>query len=59
MLKDIIKTKGYKQKWIAQKLGVSEVTVSNWVKGKSVPTKENYEKLSELFNIPLNELMNG
>lgn len=59
MLKDIIKTKGYKQKWIAQKLGVSEVTVSNWVKEKSVPSQRNYEKMSELFNIPLNELMNG
>jgi transcriptional regulator with XRE-family HTH domain len=58
LLKEIIKSKGVKQKWLAAKLGVSEVTVSNWVKEKSVPSKKNYEKLSELLNVPLKELIN-
>jgi transcriptional regulator with XRE-family HTH domain len=57
LLKEIIKSKGVKQKWLAAKLGVSEVTVSNWVKEKSVPSKKNYEKLSELLNVPLKDLM--
>lgn len=58
MLKDLIKTRGVKQRFIASKLGVSEVTVSNWVKEKSVPSQKNLEKLSEILNIPIKELIN-
>lgn len=57
MLKEILKTKGVKQNWLAQKIGVSEVTLSNWVKEKSVPSKKNVEKLSKVLDVPLNELI--
>lgn len=56
MLKEIIKVKGVKQKWLAAKLGVSEVTVSNWCSGKTIPTEENYEKLSEILGVEVNRL---
>lgn len=56
MLKELLKSKGVKQKWLANKIGVSEVSVSNWVKGKSKPTLKNYQKISELLHIPLKEL---
>ncbi|QXP79831.1 MULTISPECIES: helix-turn-helix transcriptional regulator [Winogradskyella] len=58
MLKEILKSKGVKQKWLANKIGVSEVSVSNWVKEKSEPTLKNYQKISEVLNIPLTELTN-
>jgi transcriptional regulator with XRE-family HTH domain len=58
LLKEVLKSKGVKQKWLAYKLGVSEVTVSNWVKEKSIPSQKSLEKLSEVLNIPLRELMN-
>jgi transcriptional regulator with XRE-family HTH domain len=57
LLKELLKVKGIKQKWLAQKLGVSEVTVSNWVKEKSFPNKKRLEKLSEILDVPMNELM--
>ena len=57
LLKELLKVKGIKQKWLAQKLGVSEVTVSNWVKEKSFPRKKRLEKLSEILEVPINELM--
>lgn len=56
MLKDVLKSKGVKQKWLATKMGVSEVTVSNWAKQKSTPKKEHLEKLSLLLDIPLDQL---
>ncbi|WP_081979207.1 helix-turn-helix transcriptional regulator [Lacinutrix jangbogonensis] len=56
MLKEFLKSKGVKQKWLANKIGVSEVSVSNWVKGKSEPTLKNCQKISEILNIPLTEL---
>ena len=58
LLKELLKTKGIKQKWLASRLGISEVTVSNWVKEKSVPSQKHQEKLSEILNIPIKELIN-
>jgi transcriptional regulator with XRE-family HTH domain len=58
LLKIILKSRGVKQNWLASRLGVSEVTVSNWVKEKSTPSKKHIEKLSEILNIPLKDLIN-
>ena len=58
MLKEIIKAKGLKNKFISQKLGVSEVTVSNWVQGKSTPIKKHLEKLSQLLDVPISDIVN-
>lgn len=58
LLKELFKSKGIKQKWLAQKMGVSEVAVSNWVKEKSMPSQKNFQKLSELLNVPLKDLVN-
>ncbi|RZJ34500.1 MAG: XRE family transcriptional regulator [Flavobacterium sp.] len=57
LLKELFKSKGVKQKWLATKLGVSEVTVSNWVKEKSNPSPKHLEKLSVILDIPLKELI--
>lgn len=42
LLKEILQSKGLKQKWLAGTMGVSEVTVSNWCSGKSVPTNSSF-----------------
>ena len=56
MLKDLLESKGLKQKWLAQKLGVSEVTVSSWVKEKSTPSKKNIEKICEIMEVSPKDL---
>lgn len=58
MLKELLKLKGVKQKWLANKIGVSEVTVSNWVKEKTHPSDKHFQKISEVLNVPLKDLMN-
>lgn len=58
LLKELFKSKGIKQKWLAEKLGVSEVTVSNWVKEKSYPSEKNLAKLCDILNVPLNQVIN-
>jgi transcriptional regulator with XRE-family HTH domain len=55
-IKDLIKRSGFKQKWIAEQLGVSEITISNWVSGKYIPSFKNQERLSGVLGIPLIEL---
>ncbi|MDA9774630.1 helix-turn-helix domain-containing protein [Saprospiraceae bacterium] len=56
MLKEYIKAKGVKQKWIADKIGVSEVTLSNWVKMKTTPSDENMEKLSKVLDLDISDI---
>lgn len=58
LLKELLKTKGIKQKWLANKMGVSEVTVSNWCSAKSVPKKLHLQKLSELLDVPVKAIVN-
>lgn len=57
MFKRLIQSKGVKQKWLAQQIGVSEVTLSNWVQGNYKPTEENLHKIAEVLNIKY-ELLN-
>ena len=57
MLKEILKSKGVKQNYLAERVGVSTVTFSNWVKGKSSPSKKHLEKLSEVLEVPIKELV--
>ena len=58
LLKELLNSKGLKQKWLANKMGVSEVTVSSWCAGKSMPRKEHLQKLSELLDVPLKTIVN-
>ncbi len=57
LLKELLKSRGVKQNWLAQRIGVSQVTMSNWVTGKSSPSKKNLIKLSEVLNVHLNDLI--
>ena len=44
---------------LAEKLFVSEKTVSKWENGKGVPDTEILPKICEVFEISINELLNG
>jgi ribosome-binding protein aMBF1 (putative translation factor) len=57
MLKKLLQTKGVKQKWLANKIVVSEVTVINMVKEKTLPSDKNYQKMNEALNVSLKDLM--
>ncbi len=57
LLKELLQSKGLKQKWLANKMGVSEVTMSNWCSGKSVPAKRRLQRLSKLLDVPVKSIM--
>ena len=42
-----------KQSELAEQLGVTSVTVSNWENGKSQPSLDQLRKLSQLSGIPM------
>lgn len=53
------KSKKLTQSKLAEKLFVSEKTVSKWENGKGIPDTIILPKLCEIFDISINELLNG
>lgn len=53
------KKKHLTQKQLGDKLGVSNKTISKWETGVSIPDSFYLPKLSKIFNITIDELMNG
>ncbi|MBC8591147.1 helix-turn-helix domain-containing protein [Wansuia hejianensis] len=58
-IKRLRETKGYSQEMVAEKLGVSRQSVSKWENNISEPSTENLLKLSVLFNVEVDYLING
>lgn len=51
--------KNYTQEQVAQELLVSRQTISNWENGKSLPDILSIIKISELYEISLDEFLKG
>ena len=45
------------QLWLATEMGVSEQTVTNWVKDKFSPNLKALEKMAEIFNMKLSDFI--
>ncbi|MDR1689832.1 MAG: helix-turn-helix domain-containing protein [Clostridiales bacterium] len=50
---------GLSQEKLAEEMEVSRQAVTKWENGLSVPSMNNLVKLSEIFNVPLEELAHG
>ena len=51
------KKSGFSQEKIAEKLGVSRQTISKWETGETLPDVYQAKKLSKIYNLSLDELM--
>lgn len=47
---------GYTQKELAELVGVSEMTVSNWETGKTAPSIRLWKKLASVLGVAMQEL---
>ena len=59
ILKVILAEKGKTNKWLAEKLGKSDVTVSRWVTNEVQPSMETLLVISKLLDIDIKELLNS
>lgn len=53
------KNKKITQSELAEQLGVTDRSVSNWENGKNMPDLSLFKPLCEIFNITINELLSG
>ena len=56
-MKTLRKQKGYSQETLAEQLNVVRQTVSKWEKGRSVPDAEMLNKIAELFEVSVSDLL--
>lgn len=47
---------GYSQKELADLIGVSEQTISNWEVGRSTPSLVKWKKAAEVLGVPMGKL---
>ena len=63
MIEEIIRNariqNNYTQEQTAEKLMVSRQTISNWENGKSLPDILSLIRMSELYNVSLDDLLKG
>lgn len=58
-IRDAREGKGFSQKELAQRMGVSQPTVCDWESGKKSPASKNLKKLSELLGCTTDYLIMG
>ena len=56
---ELRKAHNLSQEELAEKLGVSRQAVSKWERSESSPDTDNLIQLAALYNISLDELLNG
>ena len=54
-LEKILKERGIKQVWLAEKINKSPAELNRWLKGKRIPAYENMCKISKALNIPVED----
>jgi len=57
-IKQVLELRGLKQKWLADKMGVTEVTISNWVNNRTYPSIETLISISKILKIEVKDLFN-
>ena len=55
-IKEVIKREGRKQKWIAEKIGVSETDVSSYIANRRKPNHERLTDMCRLLNCRIVDL---
>ena len=58
-LKTIRKSCGLTQKQVADKLKVVESCYANWEQGRTEPNIDMLRKLGEIFQVSIDEIING
>lgn len=55
----ILKEKRVKQRWLADKIGTHQTTISGWINGRSVPSAAVVYKMSIVLEVTVEDLMKG
>ncbi len=58
-LKIILAEKSKTNKWLAEQLGKSEVSISRWVTNEIQPSMETFLEIAKLLDVDVKDLINS
>jgi len=58
-LKVILAEKNKTNKWLAEQLGKSDVTISRWVTNEIQPSMETFLEIARLLDVDVKDLINS
>lgn len=58
-LKVILAERSKTNKWLAEQLGKSDVTISRWVTNEIQPSMETFLEIAKLLDVDVKELLNS
>ncbi|WP_304200764.1 helix-turn-helix transcriptional regulator [Phocaeicola plebeius] len=53
----ILAERSLTNRWLADQMGVTEITISRWTTNKVQPSMSQFIKMSQIFNIDLKDLV--
>ncbi|MCM3792521.1 helix-turn-helix domain-containing protein [Priestia megaterium] len=53
---EIIDNQGYKKKYIAERMDITQSQLSNWISGRSYPPMDKAFKLAKFLNVKVDDL---
>ena len=56
-IKEVLEEKGLKQKWLAEKVGMSNVMINLYSNNKRQPSLNTLIRIGMILNIPIDELI--
>lgn len=56
-LRVVLAEKRIKNRWLAEQLGKSEMTISRWSNNKAQPSLEQFIEIAKLLNVQLDDLL--
>ncbi len=58
-LKAVLAEQGKTNKWLAEKIGKNETTISRWCTNEVQPSMDTFIDIAKLLNIDVKELINS
>ncbi|WAH38253.1 helix-turn-helix transcriptional regulator [Alicyclobacillus dauci] len=55
-LKDVLDSRGIKQKWLANEANIDQTTLSKLVRGKAIPTLEVAFRIAKVLDLRIDEV---
>ncbi len=56
-LKELLEKKHKTQVWLSEELGVSTISVNNWVNNKNLPSLETALKICKVLGVKISDLI--
>lgn len=58
-IKDVLQSQKRTNRWLAEKTGKTEITVSRWVQNRMQPSLEQLTVIADALNVDIKELLNS